>query len=227
MARLFACAKNAPLLSAADAGVRSKTEMVQHVEVKISDTLTTVEWKTLESFCEKANRLATTKLGSGSEPRIQGKMRYEQDRGMWFEATLPPEEQIAEFLLSFRFFYLEKESTHFPKVLNIIGKHSDNGDARKALKIFGKQWRDCLFGNALNITFNETPMTSSLLIDLWFNAHYFHSDELKQDKLEKIKEGFTEDFAKYMLLDAVFECSKIVFKVYYGMKDLISDRRNS
>ena len=201
--------------------------MAKHVEVHISSSLSEDEWNVLRRFCEKAKRLAATKLATEEGTGIRGKIRYEQDKGLWFESELPPEEQIAEFLMAFRFFYLQKEDTHFPKVISVIGKHTDNPDARKALKMFGRQWQDSLFRKALNIQLNETPITSSLLLDLWFNAHYFHSDEEKEKELKKMKENFSEEFAKYMLLDAVFEATKVVFKVFHGMRAIVDEHFNA
>jgi hypothetical protein len=160
---------------------------------------------------------------SGDEGSIHGKVRYEQEKGLWFEATLPPEEQVAEFLMAFRFFYLQKESTHFPAVLGIIGKHTSQPEAREALKVFRRQWEHCLFGNTMNICLNDKPMTSSLLLDLWFNAHYFHSDVEKEMELTELKKAFSEDFAKFMLLDSAFEASKVVLKIYDGVRGLVDE----
>ena len=178
-----------------------------------------------KAFCEKARRLKDTKLVSEEGVGIKGKICYEQDKGLWFESTLPPEEQIAEFLLAFRFFYLQKEATHFPKVIGVIGKHTENPDARKALKLFGKQWNDSLFGKALDIQLNGTPITSSLLLNLWFNAHYFHSDEDKEQGLAKLKEGVSEGFAKFMLLDAVLNATKVIFKVFHGVRSIVDEQQ--
>jgi hypothetical protein len=198
----------------------------KHIEVHITNKLTNEEWDILRRFCEKSNRLASTKLGSKEGAGIREKIRYEKDKGLWFESELPPEEQISEFLMAFRFFYLQKEVTHFPKVIGIIGKHTVNQDARKALKVFGKQWQDSLFGKAINIQLNDSPITTSLLLDLWFNAHYFHADEVKEKELEKLTECFSNEFAKFMLLEAVFEATKAVFKLFNGLQGIVYKHNN-
>lgn len=197
--------------------------MAKHIEVHISSLLSENDWEILRMFCDKARRLAATKLASEGGTGIRGKIRYERDKGLWFESELPPEEQVAEFLMAFRFFYLQKEPTHFLKVISLIGRHTNNQDVRRALKVFGKQWNDFLFGKAFNIQFNDTPITSSLLLDLWFNAHYFHSNKDKEGELNKLKEGFSENFAKYMLLDAAFEATKIIFKIFNGLQGIVDE----
>ena len=193
---------------------------MKHVQVHISTRLDESEWNVLRMFCEKVRRLMGTRIGSG-QCDIKGNINYERDKGLTFKAQLPPEEQIAEFLMAFRFFYLEKEPTHFPKVLGVIGRHTDDQEARTALKLFGQQWRDCLFGKAMGIEYNDKPITSALLLDLWFNAHYFHQDEDKERELRKLIEGFSEPFAKYMLLDSAMEATKVVYKVYDGLKEIV------
>lgn len=77
--------------------------MVRHVEIQISQALTGKDWKQLNAFRDKVERLKSTKLASSKGDTIHGRIRYEQDKGMWFEGTLPPEEQITELLMAFRF----------------------------------------------------------------------------------------------------------------------------
>ena len=194
--------------------------MLKKIEVHISHAFSEAEWRQLQAFRDKASRLTSTKLASGGEGcSIHGKVRYEQDKGLWFEATLPSEEIISEFLMAFRFFYLQKEPTHFPRILNIIKRHTTQLEALEVLKGFGRQWESSLFGNAMNISFNNKQITTSLLLDLWFNAHYFHSDEKKELALDELKNAFSQDFAKFMLLDAVIEATKVVFKVFDGIAE--------
>lgn len=196
---------------------------MKHVEVHISSSLTDEEWKVLKLFCDKARRLAATRIGSGQTDGIRGRIRYELNRGLWFEAELPPEELIAEFLMAFRFFYLQKEPTHFHNILGLIGKHSNDENVREALKVFGKQWNNCLFDKVMNIAYNDKPITSSLLLDLWFNAHYFHQDEEKEKQLKQLILGFSEGFAKHMLLDAAFEATKVVYKLFDGLRGIVDE----
>lgn len=201
--------------------------MVTHVNFHISDCLTTNEWKILGKFCEKCKRLAATKLAREEGGGLRGQIKFTPTEGLNFYGNIPPEEQIVEFLTAFRFFYLQKEPTHFPKVLNIIGKYTNHSDGKMTLKVLNNQWKNSLFGSALNISYNNVPITSSLLLDLWFNAHYFHSDESKASDLEKMREGLTENFLKYMLLDAVYEATKVVFKLYVELRSLVGQRLKS
>lgn len=200
--------------------------MIREVQIPISHALGEAEWKLLSLFCEKVRRLLATKMMSGGDGAIRGHMKVTPETGMCFSASLPPEEQIAEFLMAFRFFYLQKEPTYFPDILGVIGRHASEQDARQALKSFGAQWKNSLFANAMQISVNEKPITSSLLLDVWLNAHYFHSDEEKARQLQELHDIFSEPFAKYMLLDAAFEATKVVVKVYDGIKGMVDRHEN-
>jgi hypothetical protein len=201
--------------------------MVPHVEVHISTSLTDEEWKTLRVFCKKAKKLAQTKLMEGGESHIHGSIKFEAGKGLWFEASLPPEEQIAQFLMAFRFFYLKNEPTEYFKVLALLGKHTAQNEAKQALRTFKKQWNGALFKEALQISLNNKQVTASDLMDIWFNAHYFHTNEAKSAKLENLTNTFSEPFAKYMLLDGVYEAAKLVFKVYDAVSGIVEAKFGS
>jgi hypothetical protein len=201
--------------------------MVRIVEFRISQSLTEPEWEILAEFCAKVRRLIGTKVVSSDESAINGKLRYTQDHGMQFEATVPPEEQISEFLMAFRFFYLEKEPTNFHMILSLLGKHAQDPDAREALKILKAQWANSLFQTTMYLSLNDHPVTASLLLDLWFNAHYFHSDKEKGEKLAQLNDVFTESFSKYMLLESTYNATKTIFTIYNALESLINTRRKS
>lgn len=195
--------------------------MVKQVHVHLSSLLRKEDWETLRLFCDKARRLAATKLASAQTQEIRGRIGYGRENGLSFESELPAEEVISEFLMAFRFFYLQNEPTHFPKILGLISKHTQKEDVRKALKSFGKNWRDSLFGRTLNIRYNDSEVTSALLLDLWFNAYYFHQNQTKREELDQIIEIFSERFAKYMLLDSAITAAHEVFKIFEGVHEIV------
>ena len=197
--------------------------MVKHLEIQISQALTDKDWKQLNAFKDKAERLISTKLASSEGGAIHGRISYQQAKGLWFEGTLPPEEQITELLMAFRFFYLQKEPTHLPKIINIIKKHTNQPEALELLKSYMKQWQNSLFANAMNISLNNKQITTSLLLDLWFNAHYFHTDEDKEKELKNLYDAFSKDFSKYMFLDSVYGATKIVYKLYNSMRGMLEE----
>ena len=191
------------------------------VEIPISHALSKDEWSVMSAFCTKVRRLIAPKLVAGEASSITAKFRYEQELGVWFEATLPPEEQVAEYLMAFRFFYLQDEPTNFYRVLRIMGKHAQQPEVQQALKLLRMRWHNALFQNAINLSLNDSPITTSRVLDLWFNAHYFHSDSIKTEALKELNEVFTEDFSKYMLLDSTYNASKVVFTIQQGLQGIV------
>ena len=209
-----------------DLTVQSKRleSSVRHIQLDISKSLSDEEWKSLRAFCEKAKRLADTRLAS-SESHIRGRVQFDVDKGGKFEATLPPEEQVAEFLMAFRFFYLQDEPTCFLKVLAMLGRHSkENREARQGLKSYRRQWEGALFQESVQVSFNNKKVTAAGLIDLWFNAHYFHANPVKAAELDELKKFVSEPFAKFMLLDATYTATKVIFKLHHGLKELVARR---
>lgn len=200
--------------------------MARTVKLLISRSLTDPEWEMLTDFCIKVRRLIGTRVVSEEKSAINGTIQYTQERGLWFEASVPPEEQIAEFLMAFRFFYLEKEPTNFHKILILLGKHAKEPESREALKHLKTQWGNALFQSRLYLSVDGHPITASHLLDLWFNAYYFHSDRKKGEELKLLNEAFSESYSKYLLLDSVYNSTKIIFIVYAGLQDLVENRRN-
>lgn len=41
----------------------------------------------------------------------------------------------------------------------------------------------------------EKEITSVKLLDIWFNAQYFHSDEQKEEELKQLNKNLTKDLS--------------------------------
>lgn len=88
-------------------------------------------------------------------------------------------------------------------------------------------WKNSLFNGAMFITLYDEKMNPEKLINLWFNTYYFHSDDEKEVALKKLNEAFKNDFAKFMLLDAVYNASKVIFIFYDGVLNIVNARREN
>ncbi len=196
---------------------------MKHAEIHISALLSDDEWKILRLFCQRASEMAECKVLENGGASVTGKIQYHKGTGLSFSQNLPPKEQISEFLMAFRFFYLQKEPTHFLSVLSLLSRHAEKEEAREVMKIVKRQWSDSLFSRSLHVKVNDTPLTSALLLDLWFNSHYFHSDAEKASQLEVLKETISEDFLRFMLLNSVLNACLPLFKVYDALRDLIDE----
>jgi hypothetical protein len=178
--------------------------------------MATDDFETLSLFHQRVINLASTKLVKGTESNIRASIKIQADSGLQFTTKLPPEEQLAQFLMAFRFFYLKKEKTHFPKILAIVAKYS-GPEFRQVSNIIRSQWdQSC----SVHVLLNSETITSSKLIDLWFNAHYFHGEVRKQRELDRLNDFLTNDFCKFMFLDSLYNASDAVRRFHAGIGEL-------
>ena len=187
--------------------------------VKISTDMSASDLKVLRDFHDRVLILSKTKLVKGSDSGIKANLKINAETGFSVNVALPPEEQLAEFLMAFRFFYLKKESTFFPRIVNLVGKYSDES-YRQVANLIKQQWSDSLFKKAMGVKLNGKNISSDYLIDLWFNAHYFHNDEKKKAELEELNSLLQNDFCKFMFVDSVYNASDVVRRFHAGIGSL-------
>jgi hypothetical protein len=185
--------------------------MEKVVEVFIKDSLTEEELVCIRQFLKKTKELYAASKASNAESNISLNMASELGKPVQFHVSLPPEEHLRSFYMAFRFFYLEKEKTNFLRVCNIIKRRTENQLARQYVDRLRDMWSGALAARQMQMRVNEKQIIPPLLIDLWFNAHYFHSDEKKEKDLSNLSKILTIDVCRFMLADAVYEASKAVF----------------
>jgi len=195
--------------------------VVRNIHMNISSSLTDVEWSRIEAFKYRAQRLSETSLFSRRETSssIRGRVTL-SNTGFSFSSNLPPEEAIVEHLLAFRFFLLKKERSNFDGVLNLLREHVSDDEEKEAVRWLESRWRDALFQGAVTISWNGKELAAGKLFDLWLNGLYFHGDEAKSTELRNLWATVTEPFAKYALLDAMYNSTKTILRLSSGMSGL-------
>lgn len=178
------------------------------------------EFAALYSFHTRMNQLNRCTLMQEGKAAISAGLSYSISRGVTTEVKLPPEAEVAEFLMRFRFFYLKKEPTHFPRILNIIRRRARGDAVREVISILNDQWRNSLFKNAVNLRMNGKKIGAEYILDLWFNAHYFHGDQDKSIELERLNSILSESLSRYMLLDSVYNAVGVLQRFHSGMAGL-------
>jgi hypothetical protein len=183
------------------------------VKANISRSLTESEFKHIKLFLKRTKELYQTHIISGGSSNISLNMKAGKDKPVQFTVTLPDEEYLRSFYMAFRFFYLKKEKAHFLRVANIVKRRSDNELSKKYIDWLKDMWNGALARQQMQMYIDGKEITPTMLIDLWFNAHYFHSDELKDNNLTNLKKALSIDVCRFMLADAVYEASKAVFRL--------------
>jgi hypothetical protein len=196
--------------------------MTKHVDVPIKDTLTEQELSSIRLFLKKARELHATHIVSGAESGISLNVATELGKPARFQVVLPSEEYLRSFYMAFRFFYLEKERSNFLKIANIIKRRTDNQYARQYVDWLRDMWSGALAAKTIRIELNKKQITPSFLMDLWFNAHYFHCDDKKEQELSNLIGLLTTDVCRFMLADAVYNASKAIFLLANALSRLES-----
>ena len=195
---------------------------MQHIILKIKAEITAADRKLLRQFCDKCERLFATKIVSEGIG-ISGSTNWAIDSGLAFQAVLPDESLIVELLAAYRFFHLQKEPTHFSKMLDLMRRYAQNHEARHGINLLSNSWHDGLLKRALDFSLNGERVTSARLLDLWLNAYYFHTDKRKEPHLVQLNQSFTSDFSKYLLLHSVYERTKLLQVLYEPIKSGIDE----
>lgn len=185
--------------------------MEKQLKIHLNDSLTAQELSSIRLFLKKAKELHSTNIVSGGESGISLNVASELGTPPRFQVVLPSEEYLRSFYMAFRFFYLEKEESNFLKIANIIKRRTDNQLLRQYVDRLRDMWSGALAAKTMRIELNGTQITPSFLMDLWFNAHYFHSDNEKEQKLSNLTRILSTDVCRFMLADAVYNASKAVF----------------
>ena len=165
------------------------------------------EWNKLELFLRRFEQLERTRFYSNPKLKnIQYKIKGEKvDKGFQtrFEIKVPDEETIKSFLLSFRVFYMEGEHTYFYSICYLLYKKILDKKVRNDLATIRSNYTKALNTSFTSINFLGKSYLPKDIVDLWFNAEYFHTDIEKVKELDKIVISPGKSLFFYLLIDAV------------------------
>lgn len=182
---------------------------IKLVRANISKALTENELTAIKIFLKRAKELSQTYIMS-HESKISSNIIIEKGKQIKFSASLPDEEYLRSFYMAFRCLYLQKEKSNFIRIANIVKTRTDNESSKKYIDHLKDIWSGALERQERRVYIAGEEITPNMLIDLWFNAHYFHSDELKEQNLTKLKKILSCDVCRFMLASSVYDASKAV-----------------
>lgn len=183
-------------------------------KIKIESPFSEIECRQLKLYKERAKKLSQCKIVKDKGNAIHCRINFDKKTGLAFETTLPDENSFKLLLQEFRFFYLNDELTNFNRFTNTIKNKFRDEILHNTIDAYKASWKKALFQGAMNISIKNKELTSSYLFDLWLNSEYFHSDEKKEKELSSLQNLLTRDFCKYMLVDGVYQCTKLVLNTY-------------
>ena len=161
----------------------------------------------LDLFLRRFKQLERTRFYSNPKLKnIQYKIKGEKaDEGFLTrdEIKVPDEETIKSFLLSFRVFYMEGEHTNFYSICNLLYKKILDKKVRDALITIRSNYTEALNTSFISFNFLGKSYLPKDIIDLWFNAEYFHTDLEKVKELDGILIPPVKSLFYYSLIDIV------------------------
>lgn len=179
------------------------------------------DFEVIDLFLCRVKELQNTKMLQGGL-----KLNFDFSGDLSFaqrDASSEQEEIIKSFITAFRHFYLDNEPTHFPSFHNRIVRGTQDARVVELLGSLRKRYKHVLdTSGGLAYYYRGQLVTPKKMIDLWFNAHYFHSDTAKRKDLNQwlTRSG---GLFQFLFLDALKELSAIL--IYYGkIVDLIIQR---
>lgn len=189
------------------------------IEVKIGEPIKPEEKDCILAFRKRCKEMLQTRILREGH-KIQYKLKWSVGQTLTSISDLPAEDDLRSFYMAFRFFYHQKEKSNFFRVANIVKRISQNEYVDQVIKQLKEKWHGALNRKPFYIEVNGKTITTRLIIDLWFNAHYFHGDENKQEELENLCSVLPNDFAKLLLIEAILDATDAVLALYNSIKNL-------
>ncbi|MBU1937893.1 hypothetical protein KKG05_10890 [bacterium] len=170
----------------------------------------------LELFCRKAKEISNTSIFREKKYNTSIKLNWKEGKGLNFSLKIPDREPFVHLVTILRQFYAPSESVNFSKVYNIVWKYLDNKEARiREYAVSAKAiYKEILAKTKAPILFNNHRFAPREIIDLWFNADIFHTDQVKRKKLEAILQLPIAPFLIFEFATAMMELANII--IYFG-----------
>lgn len=125
--------------------------------------------------------------------------------------------RLKGYYLDFRFFFADKEPTHYFKVSNLIGKHSKDKRLHRCLAENKKNWQESGVLHEWH-GFSAEEMTRVL-----FNGDFFHSIEDFQGKLTQLRASMSSDLAHHLLTFSIYNRMQVIRNLNWVIQPLSID----
>lgn len=199
--------------------------MPHHFNVTITDTKTEQteqlsgdfpdpEWAQLLQYLDASFRLADCRFAE-TRSQLSLNVSWKQGEQVAFKAGLPPEDDIAAFLLRMRPFILQKEPTYFFKIRKILMQHIALPSARRYLDGLADRYTGKKIPMMIEVSSQAgtLSLTSDEAIKKWLNAFEYHQLPKERVELLAMYEVFPENSARVLFLYAMLERASAIGKM--------------
>lgn len=169
-----------------------------------------VDWQVLLDYVSYAldlNELSMVRSGAYANLSIN----YKEGQPLTFESQIPPGEQLFALMHRLRPFILQKESTYFDKVTNILTKEIDNGEFRELIKRLRSTFSARRFYDPIKLTVNDGfVITSEKALQTWLNGFEYHRAKDAREAMEQVFAVFPEDASRAIFVMLLIEKVKAI-----------------
>jgi len=116
---------------------------------------------------------------------------------------------------------MQGEPIYFYKVANIVHRYLDTQEAREQLVKCRKEFGMILDKPTGRLVYNNEVLTPRRLIDLWFNAYYFHIVQDKVQEFKRILSG-TGPLFPFFFHSALCDLTNCILWLGARVKELLS-----
>jgi hypothetical protein len=192
-------------------------EEFETVEVKFTPD----ELPCLRQFIECSDALCRTSIVKRGFP-ITINLSYGEGKlaANW---SRPTDDEMAAYLLRYRPFGLQNESTYFYKIVNILSKRIDNTNFRSSLRSLrdmfsGKHMQD----TTLKVEANNVILNSDTFFMDWLNGYQYHRAPDAIQKVEAVHTIMPLRFTEALMVTLMSEKTGAITRVSYYARALIS-----
>lgn len=176
------------------------------------------DWASISVFKEKAEEFIETREKTGPK-MISIRAKRLDCGGFEGKTNIPQYKDLKLFFNDFRFFYNEKDSTFFLKFRKLISKAIIGEHEKAYLKSLKHQWQMAMSRKHL-LDFIQKEISGKKLLELWFNAKYFHPDPVKRKELKRLNNLLSEDLTRSFLYHTVILAGAPVGLLYKAIEPL-------
>lgn len=127
--------------------------------------------------------------------------------------------RLKGYFVDFRFFYGQKEPTHYFRVASMIGKKCNDLRLHQLLKTNKANWNDA------SLLQGWHKYTTDQIFDSYFNGEVFHSAKEKRDSVEEMLSVMENDMVIHEIAYSTYNRMLVIRNLNWIMQPLSRDNQ--